>query len=100
MAERGGFADLGPAEVALITYIGLGSTPKEVQTAITPELTEEVWQGLERLIARYQRRDTGYAARRAMFKDDFAGDYDHLARFGEWDLSDHAVPEDVGEGGA
>ena len=100
MAERGGFADLGPAEVALITYIGLGSTPKEVQTAITPELTEEVWQGLERLIARYQRRDTGYAARRAMFKDDFAGDYDHLARFGEWDLSDRAVPEDVGEGGA
>ena len=35
-----------------------------------------------------------------MFKDDFAGDYDHLARFGEWDLSDRAVPEDVGEGGA
>ncbi|GHD98284.1 helicase [Defluviimonas sp. 20V17] len=100
MAERGGFADLGPAEVARITYIGLGSTPKEVETEITPELTEEVWHGLERLIGRYQRRETGYAARRAMFKDDFAGDYDHLARYGEWDLSDLAAPEDVGEEGA
>ncbi len=100
MAERAGFAALGPAEVARITYIGLGSNPREEVTEITAELTGTVWEGLEKLIARYQRRETGYVARRAMFRDDFAGDYDHLARYGEWDLSDTAVPSDVGEDGA
>jgi hypothetical protein len=28
-------------------------------------------------------------------KDDFAGDYDHLARYGEWDRSATPQPEDL-----
>ena len=27
--------------------------------------------------------------------DGFSGDYDHLARYGEWDGSDPATPEDL-----
>ena len=95
LAERGGFSALGPTEVARISYVGLGSDPKEVRTEITPDLTGEVWEGLHRLVARYALRETGYTARRAMFETAYPGDYDHLSRFGEWETTDRAVPEDV-----
>ena len=95
LAERGGFKALGPTEVARISYVGLGSDPKEVRTEITPELTGEVWEGLHRLVARYALPETGYTARRAMFETTFPGDYDHLSRFGEWETTDRAMPEDV-----
>ena len=39
---------------------------------------------LIKLIAGYQQPDQGYASRRAMASVRYAGDYDHLARFGEW----------------
>ncbi len=97
MAERGGFAELGPSEVALISYIGLGAGAKLEETVITDAVTEKVWAGLITLITRYGRHETGYTARRAVFEDRFAGDYDHLARYGEWQMSDRAAPEDVGE---
>ena len=97
MAERGGFADLGPSEVSLISYIGLGSGEKAVDTPMTPEITQAVWNGLIKLITRYLARETGYTARRAVFEDRFEGDYDHLSRYGEWQMSDHATPEYVGD---
>ncbi len=56
----------------------------------------EVWEGLTRLVARYMDRSQGYAARRAVFDLRTPGDYDHLARFGEWDMTDTPRPEDVG----
>lgn len=96
MAERGGFADFGPTDVAAISYVGLGAGEKVVDTAITPDLTAAEWAKLVTLIARYLTRQTGYASRRAMFETRFPGDYDHLARFGEWQMSDRAVPEPVG----
>ena len=97
MAARGGFADLGPSDVSLISYIGLGSGAKLEETEITPEVSGNVWNGLIRLISRYQAHETGYTARRAVFEDRFEGDYDHLARYGEWQMSDRAVPESVGD---
>lgn len=99
MAERGAFAALGPLPVSRITYIGLGSTPKEVSTPMTEGLADDVWVDLGKLIGRYARGDQGYIARRAVFEERFSGDYDHLARFGEWEMSDVSVPETVGEGG-
>ena len=35
-------------------------------------------------------------ARREVFEDRRAGDYDHLARYGEWQMTDRANPESVG----
>jgi double-strand break repair protein AddB len=96
MAERGGFAALGPREVARISYVGLGTDAKVETTEITPEIMAEVWEGLHRLVARYMLRTQGYVARRAVFESRFPGDYDHLARFGEWDMTDPPFPEDVG----
>ncbi|GLS86234.1 double-strand break repair protein AddB [Cypionkella aquatica] len=96
MANRGGFADLGPSDVAKISYIGLGASEDVVETEITDAILTEHWEKLLNLIARYLRRNTGYTARRALFETRYPGDYDHLSRFGEWEMSDRAVPEHVG----
>ena len=96
MAERGGFAELGRREVAAVTYVGLGSSPKEARIEITAEITGKVWEELGLLLTRYGVRDQGYTARRAVVSERIAGDYDHLARFGEWEMSDAPDPEDVG----
>jgi ATP-dependent helicase/nuclease subunit B len=96
MAENGGFGALGPREVAKITYIGIKEDLKRVETDLTPDLVAQIWSDLQKLVASYHRQSQGYTARRAMFETKTAGDYDHLARFGEWDLSSLAKPEDVG----
>jgi RecB family exonuclease len=96
MAERGGFADLGPDEVAMITYIGLGAAQKIEETVITFDLLGEEWAKLTTLIGRYMDRNTFYAARRALFEQRYERSYDHLARFGEWQMTDRAVPVLVG----
>ncbi len=97
MAVRGAFGALGgPRDVAGITYIGLGSGLQR-QTS-TPEASalDAVWSELETLIASFMAHAKGYTARRAMHGERFPGDYDHLARFGEWEMTDSPRPEDVG----
>lgn len=96
MVDRGGFKDLGPSDVAQISYIGLGSGAKVEETEIDDAILTDHWEKLILLISRYLRRATGYTARRAVFETRFPGDYDHLARFGEWQMSDSAAPESVG----
>lgn len=96
MAERDGFKGLEASEVARITYIGLGTTPKIEETEITPALTAEVWEGLHALIGHYAHEAAGYTARRAVQKERFTGDYDHLSRYGEWDTTSHPKSQPVG----
>ncbi|MEL6642630.1 MAG: double-strand break repair protein AddB [Pseudomonadota bacterium] len=101
IAEAGGFDGIPAAPVDHVAYIGLGSDPTFAPYPLidTPErtfATASVRAGLIRLIRRYQSRSSGYTARRAMQKVRFEGDYDHLARFGEWDDSAETTPEDVG----
>lgn len=96
MAERGGFRKLGPGMVAGISYIGLGANPKEETTVLDSEMLMQVWEDLQKLIAQYKSPQKGYLSRRVVAEERFAGDYDHLARYGEWDLSDEPGPEDVG----
>jgi RecB family exonuclease len=97
MAERGGFAELGPRPVAGVAYVGMGTTPKIEAQAVTPELLAEVWEELGRLLSGYLLPGQGYAARRAPWREEAPGDYDHLARWHEWERSDPPVPEDVGD---
>ena len=96
MAERGGFETLGPSSVARISYIGLTPGKPPVETEMTTEILDDVWNGMINLIRHYMDHRTGYAARRAMAKASTPSDYDHLSRFGEWQTSDEAVPEIVG----
>jgi ATP-dependent helicase/nuclease subunit B len=96
MIHHGAFPALAGSEVARITYVGLGSNPKKVETEIDEEVIGKVWEGLHRLIGSYAKRGKGYTARRALFSAHEGGDYDHLSRFGEWELTDAPVPEQVG----
>ena len=96
MAQRGGFGASLPTDVARITYIGLGTNPKIVPTDISDDVTGPIWEKLHLLIGKYMTRAQGYPSRRAMFLERDVGDYDHLARYGEWQQSDWPMPEDVG----
>ncbi|MFP4273679.1 MAG: double-strand break repair protein AddB [Paracoccaceae bacterium] len=88
MAERGAFEELDPAEVARAVYIGLGASPKELPAPLEDEPTSRVWAELHKLISHYSGPESGFPSRRAMERDDEPGDYDQLARFGEWEITD------------
>lgn len=96
MAERGGFAKLGPREVEGATYIRLGGDGEEAAVEFEEDTISQTWEGLHRLIASYLDRQQGYTSRRAVEKTRFVGDYDHLARHGEWETNAPPEPEDVG----
>ncbi|MEI4260733.1 double-strand break repair protein AddB [Roseovarius sp. D0-M9] len=93
IAERAGFGDLAPCDVARAVYIGLGAEPSETPAPLEDEPPGKVWQGLHDLISAYRDIRKGYVARRAMQAKKDVGDYDQLARFGEWDITDDPTPE-------
>lgn len=95
MIEEGAFETLGVCRVALAVFIGLGSHPEEVLAPLDTEPAAEVLANLRTLIASYLQPDQGFTARRMMQEDKIVGDYDQLARFGEWDATDDPVPEDL-----
>lgn len=95
MAEKGGFRDIDPAEVAEAIYIGLSNTPKNVAAPLLDMPTAQVWAEFEQLITRYLDADQGFTSRRALRKDTDHSDYDQLARFGEWDVTEDPTPEDL-----
>lgn len=85
IAEQGGFKDIDAAPVAQSVFIGLGSLAKEFPAPLDENPPATVWQDLHTLIAAYQSPTQGFTSRRMLFKDSDTGDYDQLARFGEWD---------------
>ena len=96
MAENGAFPELGPSEVARTQYVGLKDPDNPQEMQITPELLREVYAKFHHLIAQYAEAGTGYISRRALQRDEEDRDFDQLARFGEWQMSDAAQPIDVG----
>lgn len=88
IAEQSGFGELGPARVARAAFIGLSSGGKEESAPLDTEPPEKVWREFQQLIAAYMDPAKGYTARRAMHATRDKGDYDQLARFGEWDITD------------
>jgi double-strand break repair protein AddB len=94
MAEAGAFDKLTAAPVELVSYIHLGRSSEDFTPKLEDGLeTETVSRELAQLLARYADERTGYISRRAMEKVRYDGDYDHLARFGEWDASATTTPE-------
>ena len=100
MAEEAAFEALGLREVARITYLGLGATPKIEATEITPAILAETREQFERLIRAYLSPDRGFPARRYLLKEQEMSDYDHLSRFGEWVMQDAPVTLPVGDADA
>ena len=95
MVEEGGFSEVGAASVANAIFIGLGSKPVEISAPLDEEPPAEVLAGLEELIASYLAVTQGFTSRRMVKTEEIAGDYDQLARFGEWDGTTLATPEDL-----
>lgn len=95
MVEEGAFKAVGPATVSSATFIGLGNPPKEVEAPLEDEPPREILESLRTLIAAYLDLDQGFTSRRMMEKVIFEGEFDQLARYGEWDGSDAAQPEDL-----
>ncbi|MDJ1009434.1 MAG: double-strand break repair protein AddB [Paracoccaceae bacterium] len=100
MVEAGAFEVLGAATAAEIGHIGLGASADVRRYALDGSgepgfETETVLAEFRRLIAAYLSSEQGFAARRAMETVRYEGDYDHLARYGEWDDTMPPVPEDM-----
>lgn len=95
MAEGGAFKDLDAEEVARVVYVGLKAELKMQEITLQPGQVAEVWAEFARLIAAYARPGQGYTARRALESVRDTSDYDHLSRFGEWDLTADPAPEDL-----
>ena len=95
MAEEVGFGDLAPAHVNGAVFVGIGASYKEVPAPLDEEPPAQVLEELRKLLIAYAQPDQGYTSRRMLFKDSDQGDYDHLARFGEWDRATEPEPEDL-----
>ncbi|MEP3784219.1 MAG: double-strand break repair protein AddB [Ascidiaceihabitans sp.] len=95
MLEEGAFKHIGPRPVHDAVFIGLGSSPAEVRAPLTKEPAPKVIAELRDLITAYLSPDQGFTSKRMEMSDREVGDYDQLARFGEWDSTDAPAPEDL-----
>ncbi|MEM7497607.1 MAG: double-strand break repair protein AddB [Pseudomonadota bacterium] len=89
MLAEGAFEGLPPLPPAPGAYIGLANgrstAPREPLDAAALETYRE---RLCTLLAHYMAPERGYLSRRATEREATVGDYDHLARRGEWEGRD------------
>jgi double-strand break repair protein AddB len=84
----GGFAEFGKLEARSGAYLGLTGSGEGGKAQAVQDLSAEVAAHMERLaalIAAYDRLETPYTSRGRAEKQQFEGEYDHLARRGEWE---------------
>lgn len=96
LVAGGAFEAIGPRAVSAMTYVQLGGAGEARDLKLGAEDVTETWAKLEQLIGRYLCADQGFTARRALQHVRDHSDYDHLSRFGEWDVTEPPSPEDVG----
>jgi hypothetical protein len=97
MVQQGAFDMLGPRDVARVSYLGLsGGSLAPMTTDITETVLAEVQKEFGALIRSYLDPEQGFASRRAVQKERYSADYDHLARFGEWTMQDPSSTIRVG----
>ena len=88
MLVAGAFPDLGaktPAELIHVCFSG-GKDPGEFSSIKEPatSISQRAIDDLKIRIERYARQSTGYLSQAIAEGTNFRGDYDHLARVGEW----------------
>lgn len=88
IAASGGFPSLGeiePRELVYVRFVG-GAEPGSwrVIDIDAREMAAKARVWLEERVARYDREATGYLTRAIPYRTDIVGEYDHLARVGEW----------------
>jgi RecB family exonuclease len=91
MLMAGGFTEVGPLSPREGAYVGLtGSREggKLVEMAITPEDARAHLGHVAALLAAFDRAQTPYLSWARPQREADSGDYDHLARRGEWQGSE------------
>lgn len=96
MVGKGAFPGLEHRVVAGAAYIKLGGSGETEDRLVSAELAAEELLRLDRMLQEYQMRQRGFTALNAIEEVRQTGDYAHLARFGEWSLSDPAESTEVG----
>ena len=96
MAEAGAFEAVAGHPVSRVTHYALGRDPKASVNLMAEGEVKEAEAQFRALLADWARRERGYQARRAKEGVLWDGEYDRLARYGEWSAADWPVPEDVG----
>jgi len=98
IARSGGFAGIAATRVSEISILRLGGGDAPLNpVAIDPGLIDAAEAGLRQLIAEYDDPATPYLSRRAPMFNKFTGDYDHLARVGEWSVLGQDSDDEAGE---
>lgn len=95
MVEKGAFANVPAVRTKSAVYIGLGSALKNQRAPLNKSPALETWDRFEGLISKWMDPSKGYTSRSANETTRFEGPFDHLARYGEWDETSEAVPEDM-----
>ncbi|MEN8833912.1 MAG: double-strand break repair protein AddB [Pacificibacter sp.] len=95
MLENGGFKGIHTGRVFEVAYLGLDGKTSQTRLPLLPGDTQKIEARFTDLIRNYDDPAQGYTSRRIIQSVSFAGDFDHLARVGEWSDSDAPVPEDV-----
>ena len=95
MAEQGGIEGFDPITRGRGGLYRHGRHLQRGRAPLTKEPPDKVLAELKELISSYLEPDQGFTSRRMLHKDTDIGDYDHLARFGEWDRTAETHPEDL-----
>ena len=93
MVERGAFKDLQPRRTEQAVFVSVANNPREVPAPLEEMPAQQVWAEFETLMTRWFEPDRGYTARAALVREKDLSEYDHLSRFGEWDVVDEADRE-------
>ncbi len=96
LAEAGALAGVPAAPVAHAAFVGTGATPKEEPAPLGAVPLARARAELAALVGAYLDPARGYVSRLAVERDGHPGDYDHLARLGEWDPAHPAEARPVG----
>ncbi|MEM9429355.1 MAG: double-strand break repair protein AddB [Pseudomonadota bacterium] len=95
IAEAGGFEGVPPGTVLDLVYIGLGASAPVRRIADVPSAITAARRDATRLIATYLSPTQAFRARTRPERIEYAGPYDALSRFGEWQESDPTTPVQV-----
>ena len=93
MAQVGGFEGIAKGKVSHLELIGLGAGGKELSLEFSDGEISEIWEQLGKLIQAFGSESLGYTAHLRPERIQYSSDYDHLARFGEWQDGDEFEAE-------
>ena len=91
--QQGGFKNLPASSVAHLEYISLGRDLKTYAVPMEATPIETAWAEFRELIAGYQNQTRGFVARDKPSFISYESEYDHLARYGEWNDSDTPIAQ-------